>query len=113
MIVVGWRSMHIDHMNEVNTMSKFESALSSECIVFIYREYACAQISKALNSNPSSWPQARSICIWMGPTPPTPPSVPGLPAYTCQGISSPLGVNVTIPIIPKLFDGIMSHAKEA
>ena len=50
------------------TMSKFEKQFKFECIVFIYRDYEYAQISKALNSNPS-WPRARSHLHSVGPHP--------------------------------------------
>ena len=65
------------------------------------------------------------IFIQLGPAPPTPPSLPNLPARTCVGTLpcwAPMWhyraklhlfkVDITF-IVPKLIDGVPSHAKGA
>jgi hypothetical protein len=65
------------------------------------------------------------ICVRLGPTPPTAPSLPGLPVHTCVGTLprwepmwqnlakiTNIQVDITL-IIPKLVDGVSSHAKGA
>ena len=65
------------------------------------------------------------ICVRLGLAPPTPPSWHGLPARTCVGTPprwEPISqylvkiikfqVDITF-IIPKLIDGVPSHAKGA
>ena len=82
-------------------------------------------ILKRESNNRITCPRLDHIFIWLGPAPPTPPSLSGLLAHTCMGTLphwepmwqylvkiTHIEVDITF-IIPKLIDGVPSHAKGA